>query len=294
MAERKKLKISCGSVDCENGLHCYKLTKREAGRAWRFRSQLSIADRGTSGSTGLAGTFSGCEIPLDARGRPVAGPAKVCKACGANLVDWDRVHKQSIRDVEYTFNALKTECIRHHFWHRPLDESTKAYAYKRGKIELRLCVRRRIHSSIGRAAAAELWRDGAQTPLEKKRYAQYIIYCAQHATASCCRKCAEEWHKIPLNRAMTEVEEAYLTELAMRYIQERVEGLSDEGIPKSAAKMAKGKGDTSLPKQSSPASKSGTVMEDSVPSSLGEDGAIGNARVKRPGRRRRPVTHESS
>ncbi len=42
----------------------------------------------------------------------------LCRYCGADLVNWDRVRRQDVLDVEHTIKALKREYIRHHFWHK--------------------------------------------------------------------------------------------------------------------------------------------------------------------------------
>lgn len=231
MTEQEKLEISCGKVDCENGLHCYRVTKTEATRAWN-QSRLGSHDGRVNQTVALGLPVS--EIPVDEQGKPKEGPLRVCKACGACLVDWSRVHMQNLGDVEYTFKVMKTEWIRHRFWHWPLDDRTKTYAYKKGSIGLRERVKTRIHKYVGRAPASELWHDGRQTPFALKPDAENVIYCAQHATASCCRKCVELWHKIPPDRALTEAEEEYLTELAMRYILDRLPSLTPEGGPRPA------------------------------------------------------------
>jgi hypothetical protein len=224
MRPRKKLKISCRNVDCEKGLHCYKLMKSEAVKAFNQRSTHIAATM--SGGENRRTFGAPVEIPVDDRGEPKAGPVKACKVCGAKLVDWERVRKQSIADAEYTFEALKTEWIRHWFWHWPLEEMTIDYAKKKGKDALRERVKARIHSAIGKSAADKLWRDGHQTPFADKPNRYNLIFCAQHATASCCRACAEEWHGIPLDRPLTLEEEEYLTELAMRYIDDRLPELN--------------------------------------------------------------------
>jgi hypothetical protein len=228
MPEQEKLKISCRRTDCKNGLHCYMVTAGEAKTAWSKRSQLMLRSN-ESGSKSLGVAILQSEIPVDLHGNPRAGPLKKCKACGALLVDWTRVHKQNLGDISYTFNALKTEWIRHHFWHWPLDTVTKTYAYKKGRVGLRERVKTRIHGSIGRAKASELWQDGRQTPFAKKPDRMNVIYCAQHATATCCRKCVEVWHRIPLDRTLTDAEENYLAALAMQYILDRLPDLSENG-----------------------------------------------------------------
>ena len=42
-----------------------------------------------------------------------------CRACGADLVDWKRLHRRDKSDAAHTFAALQHELIRHHFFHHP-------------------------------------------------------------------------------------------------------------------------------------------------------------------------------
>jgi hypothetical protein len=228
MEGEEKLKISCRRVDCTNGLHCYMVTAGEAKAAWSKRSQLLLSST-LNDSAGLGVVLSHSEIPVDSQGKPCAGPLTRCKACGARLVDWRRVHQQNLGDIRYTFNMLKTEWIRHHFWHEPLDVVTTKYAYKKGLARLRERVQTRIHKAIGCTKASELWRDGRQTPFAGKPHRLNVIYSAQHATATCCRKCVELWHKIPMDRALTEEEETYLSALAMRFVTDRLPDLLENG-----------------------------------------------------------------
>lgn len=46
-----------------------------------------------------------------------------CRACGANLIDWKRLHRRDRGDAAHTFEALQHEMIRHHFFHRPVDDA---------------------------------------------------------------------------------------------------------------------------------------------------------------------------
>src|ERR1700686_1284705 len=103
------LKITCTSTDCDNNLHCFKATR-----------QMKTAN--------------------------VTGP---CRTCGAELVDWSRVHEQNARDAAYTFAALKFELIRHKFWHVDLDEKAVNHARRKGYSGLSLAARSRIHKSVG-------------------------------------------------------------------------------------------------------------------------------------------------
>ncbi len=52
-----------------------------------------------------------------------------------------------------------------------------------------------------------------------------VIYYAQHATATCCRKCMEAWHAIDRETPLGDQEIGYATELVMRYIKVRLPDL---------------------------------------------------------------------
>ena len=177
----KPLKISCTSSDCKNGLHCFLQTQKMAAEGFQGR----------------------------------------CRSCGAELVDWKRVHGRDIVDVGYTFFMLKYELIRHHFWHIEIDQKAVNHARRKGKGGMRVAVEKRFRKYVGPSEPAF---DGRQTPTSGN-----AIYYAQHATASCCRKCIEEWHGIPQGQELTDQEITYLTDLAMLYIDERLPFLTKQG-----------------------------------------------------------------
>lgn len=177
------LKIKCTSTDCDNGLHCFKQNRK----------------------------------------KKVASPVGQCRSCGTDLVDWSRVQKCDLSDVNYTFYALKHELIRHHFWHVEIDQKAINHARRKGKSGMRVAAQNRIHKSVG---SAQHPREGRQTPKENSGNA---IFYAQHATACCCRKCIEYWHNIPLGRELTEQEIGYFTDLVMLYIEERLPILTEHG-----------------------------------------------------------------
>ncbi|MFB2836543.1 DUF4186 family protein [Floridanema evergladense] len=177
------LKIKCTSTDCDNGLHCFKQNRK----------------------------------------KKVANPFGQCRSCGTDLVDWNRVQKRDLSDVNYTFYALKHELIRHHFWHVEIDQKAINHARRKGKSGMRVAAQNRIRKSVG---SAQHPCEGRQTPKENSGNG---IFYAQHATACCCRKCMEYWHNIPLGRELTEQEIGYFTNLVMLYIEERLPILTEHG-----------------------------------------------------------------
>lgn len=64
-----------------------------------------------------------------------------------------------------------------------------------------------------RLAPAEPRNDGRQTP-----YRGHPVFVAQHATATCCRKCLQRWHGIPAGRALDDAEQCYVAEAICRWI----------------------------------------------------------------------------
>lgn len=143
-----------------------------------------------------------------------------CRACGAGLVDWKRLHQRRIGDAKYTFNALRHELIRSHFFNETIDERAVAHARRKGRILLREAVRNRIEKYL---APANLARDGRQTPFNGNS-----IFYAQHATACCCRTCLEYWHAIPKGRKLTDEETEYCEALIGIFLQQRLPNLKDE------------------------------------------------------------------
>lgn len=182
--KRKPIPITCTSTNCAAGLHCFRAT-----------TEMMRQNR-----TG------------------------VCRECGASLVDWTRVHQCDLSDVKYTFEALKYECVRHHFWHKPLTQRAINHARRKGKQQLREHVRNHLSKAVGPAAP---FRDGYQTTMNDQTTS--VVPYGQHATATCCRKCMEYWHGIPQGIELTAAQLEYCTELVCLYIEDRVPELTEAG-----------------------------------------------------------------
>jgi hypothetical protein len=150
------------------------------------------------------------------------GPSGRCRSCGAQLVDWNRLFRRDLKDVTYTLESLKRELIRHHFWHIPISLYAENYARRKGKVRLKIAARKQIEHAVGKISHP---REGQQTARESNPHANAVHY-AQHATASCCRRCVEEWHGISRDRELTPDEITYLSELAMEYIAMRLPDLA--------------------------------------------------------------------
>jgi len=173
--------ITCSSSDCENDLHCFRNKRPRLGS---YRNET-------------------------------------CVVCGVELIDWTRLDKRNLQDVEYTFKSLKYEMVRHHYWHKKIDEGALRQAEKYGFDGLKEWTPNRLLHSVG-PASDDIFRDGMQTPKVGN-----IVYYGQHATASCCRKCMEEWHGIPRSRPLTEKEIAYFTQLILLFVRDRMPNLAE-------------------------------------------------------------------
>ena len=135
-----------------------------------------------------------------------------CVACGIELVDWQRLDRHDLSDAAYTIEALEHEMFRHHYWHKNLDHKAVNHAARKGIEGLREAAIKRIRKYVG-PPREEIFRDGIQTPLNGN-----AIYYGQHATATCCRRCVEAWQGIDRNRALTDEEVGYMSNLVMLYI----------------------------------------------------------------------------
>lgn len=204
-----KVKIRCGSSDCASNLHCYQLARRLAAK----KTRKGVASDGGATVADRASMSSG---RVD----------RVCRECGECLVDWRRLGRRSLRDAEYTIAALKTEMIRHHYWKhvRPSPRAVN-YARRKGINGMRDTLAHHLQNRIG---DAHPYRDGWQTPYDGDGGSSILAY-AQHATASCCRKCIEQWHGVPQGVPLPPDVLGYLSELALRYVRHLIPDLAVEG-----------------------------------------------------------------
>jgi hypothetical protein len=147
-------------------------------------------------------------------------------------VDWNRVTQRDFSDAPHTFEEMRKERIRHYFWHVELDADAERHARRKGLHGMDVAAERRIRSSVGNDTGF----DGRQTPLEGN-----ALYYAQHATATCRRKCIEEWHAIPRGRPLEDDEITYLANLVRLYICERLPYLTPDGEKIPPVRRSKGR-----------------------------------------------------
>ena len=70
-----------------------------------------------------------------------------------------------------------------------------------------------------REAPAYIANDGKQTPMRG-----HPVFIAQHATATCCRECIRKWHKMQSGKELSQVQQDYLVDVIMTWIQKEIEG----------------------------------------------------------------------
>ena len=64
-----------------------------------------------------------------------------------------------------------------------------------------------------RLAPAQPDNDGKQTPMKN-----HPVFIAQHATATCCRKCLQKWHGIKIGKALTRQQIEYIVSVIMYWL----------------------------------------------------------------------------
>ena len=68
-----------------------------------------------------------------------------------------------------------------------------------------------------RIAPEFIANDGKQTPMRG-----HPVFVAQHATATCCRKCINKWHKFEMNAELTQEQQNYLVGIIMQWIEKKL------------------------------------------------------------------------
>ena len=145
-------------------------------------------------------------------------PRGVCRKCGDDSVNVAIPRNKGDSDLEDIFRELDREFIRHTYFNKPIDKDAARRIKKRGVQATREEVGPLLAKKIGREPNAF---DGRQTPL-----AGNIINYAQHATATCCRKCAYYWYAIPKTGELSSEDLAFCESLVQAYLDQREDELT--------------------------------------------------------------------
>jgi hypothetical protein len=186
MTQIPQLNITCGAVDCANGRHAFNDPNRTYTRRSAGRTHLD------SGA---------------------------CKACGVAPVDWGRVQSRNLLDVRATFDALRQEQIRFHFWTTPFNDAAITYAREEGRRALFAAVRPTLERIV-KPVGVRPW-GFMQVPTSSDKLSSPLQY-GQHAVAACCRDCVAKWHGVPNTNPLNAAELDYLESLMHRYLELRL------------------------------------------------------------------------
>ncbi len=110
------------------------------------------------------------------------------------------------------FERLENSKFRSSFH---LKQKDKVYIEEKGLA----IIRQHAEDFIAkREAPAVIPNDGKQTPTKG-----HPVFVAQHATATCCRECIWKWHKIPTGKELSKIQQDYLVDVIMTWIQRELE-----------------------------------------------------------------------
>jgi hypothetical protein len=112
-----------------------------------------------------------------------------------------------MRDLDNLFAALARSPFRTRFRLGPKEETYLAEKSLPVILEHgRQFIRERL-------APASPKNDGRQTPMRG-----HPIFIAQHATATCCRGCLEQWHRIPRGQELTNEQSEHVLAVLSRWL----------------------------------------------------------------------------
>lgn len=112
---------------------------------------------------------------------------------------------ENIDKILYSLSKSKFRSSFH------LKEKDKEYIKDKGMDKMREHAKDFITK---RLAPKVINNDGKQTP-----YKGHPVFISQHATATCCRSCLYKWHKIDMNKTLSEEEIDYIVNVIMKWIE---------------------------------------------------------------------------
>lgn len=113
-----------------------------------------------------------------------------------------------MRDFDDLFAALAKSQFRRRF---ALGEKEEDYLRRKSLPVILEHARDFIQ---GRLAPAAPNNDGRQTPMRG-----HPVFIAQHATATCCRRCLAKWHFIEQGQGLTQEEIDYVVQVIERWLK---------------------------------------------------------------------------
>lgn len=113
-----------------------------------------------------------------------------------------------MRDLDDLFAALQRSSFRRRF---SLGTKERAYLSAKGQSKVLEHAREFIARRLAPALPPQ---DGKQTPLRG-----HPAFIAQHATATCCRRCLARWHGIAAGRPLSDEEQAHAVSAIARWLE---------------------------------------------------------------------------
>jgi hypothetical protein len=113
-----------------------------------------------------------------------------------------------MRDVDELYVTLRQSPFRAR---QTLNDKDRRYLTTRGLDAILVHAAAFIEK---RLAPREPRNDGKQTP-----WRGHPVFVAQHATATCCRGCLAQWHRIERGRELTEAEQGYIVRVLGRWLE---------------------------------------------------------------------------
>ena len=127
-----------------------------------------------------------------------------------------------MRDVQEVVCSLRHSPFRSRIH---LQEKELDYLRKKGIGEVLKHAADFVEKRLAPASPAN---DGKQTP-----WHNHPVFVAQHATATCCRRCLQKWHQIPKGRVLSGEEQQYIVEVIGKWLSQEAGTTAHKGGPSS-------------------------------------------------------------
>ncbi len=121
--------------------------------------------------------------------------------------------------MEQLFSRLAKSKFRGRF---KLRERERQYLQNKGFVVIEEHARDFVKE---RLSCAFPKNDGKQTPMRN-----HPVFIAQHATATCCRKCLAKWHGIHIGKELTEEQIDYIVSVIMYWLRNYPDGYLNSNL----------------------------------------------------------------
>ena len=112
------------------------------------------------------------------------------------------------KELDILFDILAKSKFRSRF---KLNQKDLLYFEQKG---LETIERHALDFVTKRLGPAYPENDGKQTPMKN-----HPVFVAQHATATCCRKCLQKWHSIPTGTTLSTGQINYVVTIIMYWLK---------------------------------------------------------------------------